>query len=136
MNHAVIHGRLGRDAEAKNTSTGKAMTRLNIGSSVGWGDKKQTLWMQVTVFGKTAEFAAKLSKGDEVIVSGRLEPNVWTDKNGVERKDIVMTADTVDRVGGKRDGGERQPEREPDVPRAEPRGGAAAGGYDDEDIPF
>jgi len=102
-NHATILGRLGADPESKTSAAGSAVTRFRIASSVGYGDKKQTLWMACTAFGKTAEFAAKLKKGDGLLVAGRLQPNIWTDKQGVERKDIVMIVDTVQAVGGKRD---------------------------------
>lgn len=102
-NHATILGRLGADPETKTSAGGTAVTRLRVASSVGYGDKKQTLWMACTAFGKTAEFVSKLKKGDAVMVAGRLEPNVWTDKQGVERRDIVMLLDTVQAVGPKRD---------------------------------
>jgi single-strand DNA-binding protein len=100
-NHLTLAGRLGADAETKQAASGSAVTRLRMASSVGYGDKQQTLWMAVTLFGKSAEFAAKLKKGDAVLVAGRLEPNVWTDKQGVERKDVVMIADTVQALSPK-----------------------------------
>lgn len=100
-NHMTLAGRLGADAETKTSANGTTLTRLRIGSSVGYGDKAQTLWMSVTTFGKTAEFAAKLHKGDAVLVAGRLEPANWTDKQGNERKDVVLIADTVQVLGPK-----------------------------------
>lgn len=100
-NHLTLAGRLGADAETKTAGNGTAITRLRVASSVGFGDKQQTLWMACTAFGKTAEFAAKLRKGDAVLVAGRLEPNVWTDKAGVERRDVVLVADTVQALGPK-----------------------------------
>jgi len=94
--HATLIGHLGADAEVKQN-----LTRLRLAVSVGYGDKKQTIWMQVTAFGKTAEFAARLHKGDAVLCAGRLDLNVWTDKQGVERRDITMVADTVQALGPK-----------------------------------
>jgi single-strand DNA-binding protein len=100
-NHCTILGRLGADPETKTAASGSAVTRIRVGSSVGFGDKKQTLWMSCTAFGKTAEFVARLHKGDGVLVAGRLEPNVWTDKAGNERRDVVLLCDSVQVVGGK-----------------------------------
>lgn len=100
-NHLTLAGRLGADAETKTSGAGTAVTRLRVGSSVGYGDKQQTLWMSATLFGKAAEFAAKLKKGDAVLLGGRLEPNVWTDKSGTERRDVVMIADVVQALSPK-----------------------------------
>lgn len=100
FNQFTMLGRLGRDAEARQATT--PVTKLNVATSVGFGDKQKTLWMNVTVFGKSAEFAAKLKKGAEVLVSGYLEPNEWA-KDGVTHKDIVMVANTVQAVGAKQD---------------------------------
>jgi len=100
-NHFTLAGRLGADAETKTGASGTAVTRLRVGSSVGYGEKQQTLWMSVTLFGKAAEFSSKLHKGDAVLVGGRLEPNVWTDKTGTERRDVVMIADVVQAISPK-----------------------------------
>ena len=100
FNQFTMLGRLGRDAEARQAAT--PVTKLNVATSVGFGDKQKPLWMNVTVFGKSAAFAAKLKKGAEVLVSGYLEPNEWS-KDGVTHKDIVMVANTVQAVGAKQD---------------------------------
>lgn len=102
-NHLTIAGRLGADAESKTAASGTAVTRLRVASSVGYGDKQQTLWLAATVFGKSAEFAAKLRKGDAVLLAGRLEPNVWTDKQGIDRRDVVLIVDTVQALGPKQE---------------------------------
>lgn len=94
--HATLIGHLGADAETKPT-----VTRLRLAVTLGFGDKKQTWWTQVTCFGKQAEWAAKLKKGDAVLCAGRLDLNVWTDKQGVERRDVTMVADTVQALGPK-----------------------------------
>lgn len=115
-NHLTIAGRLGADAETKTAASGTAVTRLRVASSVGYGDKQQTLWLACTTFGKSAEFAAKLRKGDAVLLAGRLEPNVWTDKQGMERRDVVLVVDTVQALGAKQ--------------------APAANSYGGEDVPF
>lgn len=101
FNQFVMVGRLGADAQVGQGAT--PLTRMNVATSVGYGDKQKTLWMKVTCFGKTAEFAAKLKKGDEVLVSGYLEPNEYKDKDGVERKDVALVAQAVQAMGGKKD---------------------------------
>ena len=100
FNQFTMVGRLGSDAQVAQSAT--AITRMNIATSVGFGDKQKTLWMKVTCFGKTAEFAAKLKKGDQVLVSGYLEPNTWKDKEGVERTETTMVANTVQALSAKK----------------------------------
>ena len=104
FNQCTILGRLAADAQAVTTSA-TAVTRMRVASSVGYGDKQKTLWMNATAFGKTAEFAAKLKKGDQVLLVGQLEPNEYKDKDGVERKDVVLLCQTVQSVGNKPAGG-------------------------------
>lgn len=99
FNQCTILGRLGADGALAQAAT--PLARLRVACNVGFGDKQKTLWMNVTCFKQTAEFAARLKKGDQVLVSGYLEPNEWKDKDGQERKDIVLVANTVQAVGGK-----------------------------------
>ena len=99
FNSCTFVGRLGQDAQAVQAAT--QVTRLNVAVSVGYGDKQKTLWMKTTCFGKTAEFAAKLKKGDQVLVSGYLEPNEYKDKDGIERKDMVLVANAVQSLSPK-----------------------------------
>ena len=47
-----------------------------------------TLWIGLIAFGGQAEQLLRYAKGDIVSVTGRLELNVWTTKEGVERKDL------------------------------------------------
>jgi single-strand DNA-binding protein len=101
FNQFVVVGRLGGDAQVGQSAT--PVTRLNVATSVGYGEKQKTLWMKVTCFGKTAEFAAKLKKGDEILASGYLEPNEYKDKDGVERKETVMVASAIQAIGGKKE---------------------------------
>ena len=68
----TLVGRLGKDAEAKTAASGNLYTRLSVPSDHGFGDKKVTTWVEVTVLGKSAEFAGKLVKGDRVAVYGEV----------------------------------------------------------------
>ena len=100
FNQFTMLGRLGKDPVAAQSST--PVVKFSAACSVGYGDKEKTLWLNVTCFSKTAEFASKLKKGDQVLLSGYLEPNEWKDKDGADRKEIVMIANTVQAVGGKK----------------------------------
>ena len=82
QNSITLQGNLARDAQPL-TSTGKARTRLVVAVNYGFGDRAKVDYIDVTVFGTTAENCAKfLSQGAEVLVEGHLSQNVYDPGNG------------------------------------------------------
>jgi single-strand DNA-binding protein len=82
QNSITLQGNLARDAQALNSS-GKARTRLVVAVNYGFGDRQKVDYIDVTVFGTTAENAAKfLRQGAEVLVDGHLSQNVYDPGNG------------------------------------------------------
>lgn len=66
-----------------------------------WVDAR-TVYLNVTVWGATAEAAAEtIEKGTEVTVIGRLSEREYTDKEGVQRKQINVDADAIARTIGR-----------------------------------
>jgi single-strand DNA-binding protein len=90
------------DPELKFSGAGKAWCSLRVvakdrkkGQNGEWEDG-DPMWMSVVVFGREAEnLAESVLKGDLLTVTGKLEENLWTTDEGVERKDIRIVADTV-----------------------------------------
>jgi single-strand DNA-binding protein len=68
----TITGYLSKDAETSTTQGGQNVTRWNVPVRQGWGDREQTNWYRVSIWGKRAEFAAKARKGEFVTVTGDL----------------------------------------------------------------
>ena len=148
INRVVLTGNLTRDPELRNTAerhvrlqpahrraTPAARTRPGE-----WVDKPN--YFDVTVWGAQGENCAQyLSKGRPVAVDGRLEWREWEDKDGNKRQAVEIIADSVQFLGGRDDGGERQ--RRP-LRAAERRPGRhgdfqaapAGAGQSDDDIPF
>jgi single-strand DNA-binding protein len=82
QNSITLQGNLARDPQAL-TSSGKARTRLVVAVNYGFGDRQKVDYVDVTVFGTTAENASKfLSKGAEVLVEGHLSQNIYDPGNG------------------------------------------------------
>lgn len=71
MQQITITGYLSKDAEQRETQRGN-VTSLNIPVKQGWGEREQTNWYRVSIWGKRAEFAAKFTKGEFVCVTGEL----------------------------------------------------------------
>ena len=134
----TIVGRLGRDAEARATSNGKNVTQFSVAADVGYGEKKQTLWRNVTVWGKSGEFCANLQKGETVAVTGRLELDSWIDRqSGEEKKKENLIAYDVQRVSPPIDsavqGEKPQGKKRVEAPQQQQ---AAATDEPEDDIPF
>jgi single-strand DNA-binding protein len=136
MNQVNVIGRLGADIELRYTPAGKAVTELNLAVDDGWGENKKTVWLGVTVWGATAELAAKaLSKGSRVGITGRLSQEEWEGKDGKKQRKTKVTCQDMHLLEPKRD---NQPAPQPTRHEA-----AKANAYqpqpqadDDEDIPF
>lgn len=65
-------GRLGKDAIVRETDGGPA-TSFSLAMDDGFGDKKQTLWFDVTGWGKRFAGAAEfLKKGVQAVVTGEM----------------------------------------------------------------
>lgn len=72
MQTITISGYLSRDAETRSTQGGDQVTAWNVPVKQGWGEREQTNWFRVNIWGKRADFAGKLRKGDFVAVTGDL----------------------------------------------------------------
>ena len=86
LNSCSFIGRLGKDVESVNTTSGTSVSKFTIACSEKYKDKETTEWINCVTFGKTADFAAKyLQKGALIYVSGKMQTQKWQDKNGNDR---------------------------------------------------
>lgn len=81
----VIVGNLGRDPEMRYMPDGTAVTNLSVATNRRWTDRasgeprEETTWFRVSVWGNQAEAVNQyLSKGRQVLVEGRLQPDSET----------------------------------------------------------
>ena len=106
--HITIMGNLGRDPEVKVSAQGGKFARLSVAINkqvkTDEGFKPETVWYEVVCFGKTAEALEKFAqKGSKVLVTGKPEPQTYTDKNGNLRPKIQVIATDVVVASGKKD---------------------------------
>lgn len=96
-----LAGRAGRDAQYKQTQNGDELCSIAVAADVGFGDRKQTLWIDVTRWGKGAKSLSEyIRKGDPVAVTGELSTREHDGKTYLQCR-----ADRVTLLGSK---GERQ----------------------------
>jgi len=89
----------------------------------GWKRDSKPLWLNLKIWGKTADIAANyVRKGSMIAVSGQLEIEAWTDRgSGEEKSKMVLNVKELTLLDSRRDdlGGENY-------------GGPAS----DEEVPF
>lgn len=141
VNRSIVAGNLTRDIEVKFTQGGLAIAEVGLAINEKRKDASgnyvdDVCYVEVTIFGKTAETAAKyLSKGTPVMFEARLKQDKWKDKtSGENRYKLKLICEKMHFLGGGKGGGGRQSGDE-SREYSNPAGGAIAG--DDEDpIPF
>lgn len=116
FNKVILIGNLTRDPEMKFTPAGKAVCTLGIAVNTGYGDQKETLFINVVAWGKQAEACEKyLAKGKQVLVEGSLREQKW-EKDGKKHSKFEINASAVQFMGGKGEGEGEKPATQPDDP--------------------
>ena len=109
MNVCTFSGRLTRDCEVRTTLSGTTISSFSIAVDGGFGEHKRTDFINCKFF-KREGLGPHLTKGKPVIVSGELQTEKWTGKDGVERTGFSIICRDIDfQVGDKRDGQGGQP---------------------------
>ena len=109
LNVVAIVGRLARDPEMRQTTTGKNVASFRIACDRGRKDangQSQADWFDVVAWDRTAEFVCKyFQKGSLIVVDGRLQSRKYQDKDGNNRTAIEMVAHTINFAGPKNQNG-------------------------------
>ena len=136
-------GTVGRDAEVRYAQSGLAVLSFTVANTIGFGDKQQTLWIRVALFGKRAEGSLKdyLKKGQQVFVSGELTQSEYKANDGTTKTSLELNANIIDLIGKKNESSQPQQNYQPSGVREQPpvRQAASHDNFDvpyDDDIPF
>ena len=118
MQFITLTGRVGGDAETRQTNS-NSVTSFNLAVDQDWGDRKQTNWFRVSIWGARGEkLAGYIRKGDKLTATGELLIGEYNGKPQYE----VRAADVDCFMSAKGEGQPRQQQSQP-------------AGIDD-DIPF
>lgn len=111
--------RIGKDAQTRYTKAGKAVTSFSAAFDNGWGDNKQTIFLDVSGWGerydKTAQY---LTKGSQVVVTGDIGTREYEGKTYItlNLSDLQLVAKSSQGNGGTTRTSAPKPEsRKPDV---------------------
>jgi single-stranded DNA-binding protein len=111
MIDCAFYGFLAADADCRTAQSGRQWVRLRVGT----GKDEDVQWWSVAVFGKAAETAAQLHKGDRIYCEGSLKLDSWRGQDGAERYGLSVASfklEQTHRIGRNRPKREQQPELE------------------------
>ena len=137
FNRVILIGNLTRDAELKYTKSGTAVANAGLAVNDRRKDNsgewiEDTTFVDVTLWGRTAEVAAEYTrKGEPIMIEGRLKLDTW-EQDGQKRSKLTVVGERLQLLGSKPSGdggGQRAPQqqRQPEQPR---------GAYVPDDVPF
>ena len=107
FNKVIIAGRVTRDIELRQTTSGTAVTDISLAVNKTFtkdGEKKEeTVFVECTLWGRTAEVAHQYcGKGQPLHIEGRLAQDVWEDKEtGAKRSKLKVVGENIQLLGGK-----------------------------------
>lgn len=112
INHVMLIGRLTRDLDDRSFGyVGNGQCRANVSIAVNRSRKNGDNWVDevsyfdVTIWGKQAEnLKPYLTKGKQIAVEGFLKQDRW-EKDGQKFSKVTITANNVQLLGGRSDGG-------------------------------
>lgn len=132
LNVVALQGRLARDPELRQTTTGKQVATFTLAVDRGRKDasgKSLTDWVPIIAWESRAEFAYKwLTKGQMVAVDGRIQSRTYQAKDGTSRTVLEVVASSINFCGSKAD----NPGQTSAAPAGQPRVGAPAPAYNQE----
>ncbi len=150
LNKVLIVGRLTQDPETRTTTGGQSVTSFSVATNRIWNNKQgerqeQTEFHNVVAWQKLGEICGQyLKKGQETLVTGRLQTRSWEDKEGKKNYRTEIIAEEVN-FGAKAGGGQSRtgdkpspaPKKEEQSPKAQtPPKENKEEEIDIEDIPF
>ena len=141
VNKVILVGNLGADPTLRYTPSGTAVANFNVATTEKFTNKSgekesRTEWHRVVAWARLAEICNEyLKKGKQVYVEGRLQTRSWEDQQGQKKYMTEIVANNMVMLGR---AGDAPMDVAPaqDSPPEEQEVSQAAGGTDDDDLPF
>lgn len=138
MNVLCVTGNLGRDAEVRQAGS-STVCSFSVAMTAGYGDKRQTVWLDCSLWGRQAEGAlpSYLTKGQQVALTGELSTREHEGKTYLQ-----LRVSTIDLIGKREDSGQsaarQQQTTHSQTSRSAQHATHQESGFDsfDDDIPF
>ena len=104
LNKVILQGRLAAEPEVGQTKNGKTFTVCSIAVEDNKliDGKRKVNFFKAVAWSEKAEFISNyFSKGQYILVDGRLVSDTYTDKKGNLRKDVFVLVEGVNFCGSK-----------------------------------
>lgn len=107
-NKVQLIGNLGNAPEIINLESGKKLAKFAIATNESYRNAKgetvkETQWHNLVAWGKTAEIVEKyLTKGNEVVIEGKLTSRSYEDKEGNKKYITEVVVNELLMLGGKK----------------------------------
>lgn len=136
INHVVIGGTVGKDANLFVTKNGKSICKFSIAHNrsrkndqSGQWETLNTTWWDISYFGNDAEaLADQIKKGQRVVATGSAELDIYQGKDGQQRTSLRVMADSVSVTPDLRG-------QVPAAPARDPWNSAPQGGFPQNELP-
>ncbi len=93
FNRCILQGRLVRNPETRQTSSGTSVANFTLAVDRGFGEDKKTDFIPVVAFKGIADTIGKyVTKGQLVLIGGQLQTKEWEDKEGNKRTGFEVLA--------------------------------------------
>ena len=105
----TIVGNLSKDIALTYVPSGTAVAKTSIAYSDGFGENKKTHFIDVVVWGKTAEaFSNYCKKGSKVLLVGVVQLEQWTAQDGSSRSRHSLRVEEMKMLDSKPNDGNSQ----------------------------
>ncbi len=110
LNKAFVIGRLTRDPESRTTPSGQRVTSISVATNRTFKGKdgskqEQVEFHNIVLWGRLAEITSQyLTKGQEVMIEGRIQTRSWDAQDGSKKYRTEIIAESMQmgsRPGGK-----------------------------------
>ncbi len=112
INMVALMGRLTFEPELRKTPSDVSVIRFQVACDRSYqraGAERQTDFIDCVAWRQTAEFISRyFHKGSMIAVEGTIQTSNYTDKNGVNRKQVEVLANNVSFCGSKSETGTAQ----------------------------
>lgn len=98
LNLMILQGRLTKEPELRTTGSGVNVASFTVAVERDYqsGGEKQTDFIDCVAWRGTGEFVSKyFHKGSMIVVSGKLQSRKWQDRDGNNRVNWEVNADSV-----------------------------------------
>ena len=116
LNRVILYGRLTRDPEHKQLSSGASVCKFTVACDRGFVNKqtneRESDFIECQAWRGASDFVSRwFHKGDAITVEGSIRNNNWTDNEGKKHYSYIVNAENIGFGGGKKDSEQSAPEQ-------------------------